>query len=283
MPRAKKSPPAPAPPVDARPNIAASGRGRRHLIVLVAVLALGGGAVLLLAQSRRPAVAGIRVVESYPHDPRAFSQGLAFHDGQLYEGTGQTGQSALRRVELKTGRVLQQHRLDRRLFGEGVTILDGKIYQLTWKAGVCFVYDLKTFREVGRFRYPGEGWGLTHNGRQLILSDGSSTLRFIDPTTFRVVRRVYVKHQRRALTDLNELEYVDGEILANVWRKDYIARINPETGVVVGWIDLRSLYPPSRRASVEHVLNGIAYDADGKRLLVTGKNWPRLYHIELTP
>lgn len=252
----------------------------RWLLVAVAV-GLAGGAVWLFARERSPGIYGYRVIETYPHDGRAYCQGLVIADGELYEGTGRKGQSTLRRVDLETGRVLQQHALDRRHFGEGITVLDDRIYQLTWKAGICYVYDRETFREIKRFRYDGEGWGLTHDGTHLIMSDGSSRLQFRDPETFQVVRRAWVRSSGRAVTNLNELEFVEGEILANVWRKDYIARIDPRSGNVHGWIDLSNLYPPRQRRDREHVLNGIAYDADARRLFVTGKNWPKLYEIRV--
>jgi glutamine cyclotransferase len=202
---------------------------------------------------------------------------LVYVDGVLYEGTGGWGRSSLRKVELETGRVLRWRMLDPRFFGEGITIMGNRIYQLTWRAGVGIVYDKTTFRQLGWFRYGGQGWGLTNDGRHLIMSDGSPTLRFLDPQTFRVVRQLSVRSEGRHVRRLNELEYVRGEILANIWKKDYIARISPTTGQVTGWIDLRHLgpRPPHREA----VLNGIAYDAHRNRLLVTGKNWPRLFEI----
>jgi len=221
------------------------------------------------------------VVNEFKHDHHAYTQGLVFADGFLYEGTGKLGESTLRKTELKSGKVLRSHSLDRRMFGEGITIWGDQIIQLTWRSHVAIVYDKETFRELHRFRYSGEGWGLTHNGTHLIMSDGSSTLRFLDPKTFKVVRRLLVHNQGRRLGHLNELEYVGGEILANIWTEDWIARISPETGRVTGWINLRGLLPG--RTGRDAVLNGIAYDPEGNRLFVTGKNWPTLFEIRVTP
>lgn len=228
-----------------------------------------------------PAVYGYEIVNTYPHDPGAFCQGLAIDGGHLYEGTGERGRSTLRKVELETGRVLQQVSLDRRFFGEGITVWDQRIYQLTWQAGVGFVYDEETFTEISRFRVRGEGWGLTHDGTHLILSNGSPTLQFIDPKTFRVVRRLNVRDRGNWVRDLNELEYAGGAILANVWTTDRIAWISPKTGNVDAWIDLQGLRPPETRRDPDSVLNGIAYDPETKRLFVTGKHWPKLFEIRI--
>jgi glutamine cyclotransferase len=228
-----------------------------------------------------PAVAGFEVVAVYPHDPNAFTQGLAIEGGQLYEGTGLYGQSTIRKVDLTTGRVEKQRPINPMYFGEGIAILGGHLYELTWQNGVGIVYDLATFNQQRTFQYAGEGWGLTQDGKQLILSDGSSKLKFLDPQTFAVVREIDVRDHGAPVTKLNELEYVDGEIWSNVWYDDRIARISPATGEVLGWVDLSALYPKSARGS-EAVLNGIAYDAAAKRLFVTGKNWPQLYEIRVT-
>lgn len=236
----------------------------------------------LFARDQGPTIHGYRVVNAYPHDASAYTQGLVIDNGNLYEGTGREGTSTLRRVDLTSGKVLQQHAMDGRQFGEGITVMGDRIYQLTWKARTCYVYDRQTFRELNRFRYDGQGWGLTHNGKHLIMSDGSSGLRFIDPDTFKVVRTVWVRSGGRAITNLNELEYINGEIFANIWYKDVIARIDPETGNVNSWIDLTNLYPLRKRRDRECVLNGIAWDAENKRLFVTGKYWPKLYEIEVT-
>jgi glutaminyl-peptide cyclotransferase len=230
--------------------------------------------------ARRAVPATFEVVAAYPHDPDAFTQGLAVEAGQLYEGTGQYGASTLRRVDLATGRPEKQRALGPRYFGEGIAILDGLVYQLTWQNGVVVVYDLETFEVERTMEYEGEGWGLTHDGRQLIMSDGSATIRFRDPQTFAVTREIEVRADGVAVPKLNELELIDGEIWANIWYDDRIARISPETGEVLGFIDLSALYPQRARSS-EAVLNGIAYDAAAKRLFVTGKNWPQLYEIEI--
>lgn len=226
-------------------------------------------------------VVGYRIVNTYPHDPRAFTQGLVFADGVLYEGTGLRGQSSLKKVDLKTGNILQARQLPARFFGEGITIYGNRVIQLTWRARVGFVYDMQTFQLLDTFNYPTEGWGITHDGRSLIMSDGTSTLYFLDPQTFREVDRLEVHTRDGPVSRLNELEYVQGEIYANVWKTDRIARISPQTGEVVGWIDLEGLLRPEDRNSRIDVLNGIAYDAKNDRLFVTGKLWPKLFEIEL--
>jgi glutamine cyclotransferase len=254
---------------------------RRYVIWLAALFGVAGICVVwVLARDGVPPTQGYRVVHVYPHDPDAYTQGLIFTDGHLYESTGKYGESSLRKVELQTGRVVQSRALARDLFAEGITAWENRIVQLTWKNQLGIVYDKESLREVQRFRYSGEGWGLTHDGTHLIVSDGSATLRFLDPQTFRLARRLLVKSRGRRVGNLNELEYVRGEILANVWYQDYIARISPRTGEVVGWIDLSRLLP--ERRDTEAVLNGIAHDAEGNRLFVTGKNWPKLFEIELT-
>ncbi|HWS53301.1 MAG TPA: glutaminyl-peptide cyclotransferase, partial [Pyrinomonadaceae bacterium] len=197
------------------------------------------------------------------------------------ESTGQYGESTLRRVDLKTGKVLKQVAVPPQFFGEGLTLFGGKLYQLTWQGKRGFVYDPATFEKKGEFKYDGEGWGLTHDGESLILSDGTNQLRFIDPQTFRVTRTVSVFDGGRPLRDLNELEYVRGEIYANIWHDDRIVRLDPRTGKVLGWIDLRGIIPRSELSDEEAVLNGIAYDEAGDRLFVTGKLWPKLFEIKL--
>jgi glutamine cyclotransferase len=264
--------------------MSAPSAARRHLKWLAAgLVAAAAVAVATWAQlgtSRSPANAEFKVVAAYPHDPAAFTQGLAVEAGKLYEGTGQYGASTIRRVDLTSGRPEKQRALGPRYFGEGIAILDGLLYQLTWQNGVVVVYDLETFEVERTVEYTGEGWGLTHDGDQLIMSDGSATLRFRDPQTFAVTRELEVRHDGVPVSRLNELEYVDGEIWANIWYDDRIARISPADGRVLGFIDLTTLYPQSARGS-EAVLNGIAYDAAAKRLFVTGKNWPQLYEIEV--
>ncbi|WP_375767240.1 glutaminyl-peptide cyclotransferase [Archangium gephyra] len=245
--------------------------------------------VLACRNERPPAppavtpVSGFTVVQSWPHDPNAYTQGLVYRDGKLYEGTGLNGQSSLREVELETGAVLRRHPLERQYFGEGIALFKGRLYQLTWRSQVGFIYDAATFQQVGRFEYPTEGWGLTDDGTSLIMSDGTSTLRFLDPATLAVRRTVRVTDAGREISLLNELEFVKGELYANVYMQNDIARIDPATGRVTGWIHLTGLLAPEDQTGNEDVLNGIAYDAARDRLLVTGKRWPRLFHIRLVP
>jgi glutamine cyclotransferase len=219
-----------------------------------------------------------------PHDPQAFTHGLDFADGVLYEGTGLYGASSLRRVELESGRVLQQHDLDAAYFGEGISVLGDRIYQLTWQNGVGFVYDRESFQPVQQFSYPTEGWGLTHDGEQLILSDGTATLYFLDPATLQETGRVTVTLAGERVTRLNELEYVDGKVLANVWQTDSVLRIDPATGQVDGIYDFTGLLSqaPPFTGTVD-VLNGIAFEEQSGRLFVTGKLWPALFEVELVP
>jgi glutaminyl-peptide cyclotransferase len=228
-------------------------------------------------------VSGFEIVQSWPHDSHAFTQGLVYRDGRLYEGTGLNGESSLREVTLETGQVLRRHELERSYFGEGLALFGGKLYQLTWLSHVGFIYDAATFQPLGQFSYTGEGWGLTDDGSSLIMSDGTSTLRFLDPVTLQVQHTVTVKDEGRAISRLNELEYVKGEIYANVWQTDLIARIDPSTGLVKGWIDLTGLLAEDQRSGDEDVLNGIAYDAATDRLWLTGKLWPRLFQIRIVP
>lgn len=255
----------------------------RNLVLLVATACLISSATTAQTADRpaAPEVYGYEIVNTYSHDPQAFCQGLAIVDGVLYEGTGQYGRSTLRKVELETGKVLQEAALDQRLFGEGIAVWDQRIYQLTWQAGFGIICDRESFQEVGRFPIRGEGWGLTHDGKHLILSNGSATLQFLDPKTFRVVRRLDVRDQGAWVRNLNELEYADGAILANVWTTNRIAWISPQTGNVTAWIDLAGLAPPEVRNDPDAVLNGIAYDPPTKRLFVTGKNWPKLFEIRV--
>jgi glutamine cyclotransferase len=226
---------------------------------------------------------GYRVIHNFPHDPQAFTQGLVYADGHLYESTGLNGHSTLRMDDLETGRVLQSLSLPSQYFGEGLTEWGSTLIQLTWQAHTAFVYDRFSFRQLRTFHYEGEGWGLTQDGKDLILSDGSATLRFLDPVTAREVRHVVVKDRGSPVQQLNELEFVHGQIYANIWHSDRIARISPANGKVLGWIDLSGLLPASQRSDPEAVLNGIAYDAVHDRLFVTGKLWPRLFEIKIIP
>jgi glutaminyl-peptide cyclotransferase len=239
-----------------------------------------GNATGPLAQ---PVLYGYEVANVFPHDANSFTQGLIFYNGVLIESAGQYGVSTLRRVELETGRVLKKVAVPPQYFAEGVTLLGGKLYQLTWEHGRGFIYDAETFEKTGEFRYDGQGWGLTTDGQSLILSDGTSRLRFIAPEDFRVTRAINVAEAGRPIRELNELEYVKGEVWANVWHDDRIARIDPATGRVVGWIDLSGLLPQREKSGDEAVLNGIAYDERGDRLFVTGKLWPKLFEIRIKP
>jgi glutaminyl-peptide cyclotransferase len=225
-------------------------------------------------------VYGYQVVRSYPHDRAAFTQGLIVKNGFFYEGTGMNGQSGLRKVRIETGEVLQVQPLAEHYFGEGITEFNGAIYQLTWKNGVGFVYDAATFALQRRFSYKGEGWGLTHDGTRLIMSDGTARLRLLDPATLQETGGLTVRDAGRPVPQLNELEFISGEIFANVWGSQRIVRISPTDGRVTGWIDLAGLLSPAERANAD-VLNGIAYDAATDRLFVTGKWWPRVFEIKL--
>jgi glutaminyl-peptide cyclotransferase len=260
------------------------GRAMAVLAIIVAGLALRAQSPVAgpPAGSKVPQY-GFTVMKAYPHDPTAFTQGLEFKDGVLYEGTGLKGHSAVRRVELETGKVLQQVTLHPDYFGEGITLTGGKVFELTWQTHFGFVYDARTLRLVRQFSYFGEGWGLTHDSVGLIMSDGTSSLRFFEPTRFHEVRKLKVMDGASAIGNLNELEWVKGEIWANVWQSDYIARISPKTGQVLGWINLKGLSGPAAPAKADAVLNGIAYDSAGDRLFVTGKLWPKVFEITLKP
>ena len=226
---------------------------------------------------------GYKVVHSYYHDNDAFTQGLFFDGGLLYEGTGQEAGSSLREVELGTGKVLRQLNLDPSLFGEGITLFNGRIFQVTWRNKVGFVYDKASFSVIKRIYFQTEGWGLATVEKRIVMSDGSNVLYFFDPEMFNVVSRIEVYDNEKKVDQLNELEYINGEIWANIWQSDLIARIDPVSGRVNSYIDLSSLFPePERREFSADVLNGIAYDAAGKRIFVTGKRWPKLYEISIT-
>ncbi len=257
-------------------------RRTRHLVSFVAL------ATILIpptapAQEFQPKLYGYRVVRVYPHDPNAFTQGLIYLDGRLYESTGLRGRSSLRAFDFKTGAVVRQFDLSDQLFGEGLTNWRDTLVQLTWTAQTGFVYDRKTFRLLKTFHYDGDGWGLTQDGVNLILSDGSSVLRFLDPSTFQIVKRITVSDLGKEVHNLNELEYVRGSIYANVWQTDRIAIISPKNGRVDAWIDLAGLRPITTSGDAEAVLNGIAFDSSHDRLFVTGKLWPDIFQIELVP
>jgi glutaminyl-peptide cyclotransferase len=227
-------------------------------------------------------VYGYKVVHVYPHDTGAYTEGLFYKDGYLYESTGEAGSSTVRKVELESGETVQRHNLPARYFGEGIIDWKGRLVQLTWQSQTGFVYDLASFTLQHTFGYTGEGWALTRDDKHLYMSDGTPVLRVLDPETLQVVRRIRVTADGAPVTYLNELEWVDGEIYANVWLTDRIARIDPTSGHVVGWIDLTGLLDVSRLPNpVDDVLNGIAWDAKHKRLFVTGKRWPKLFEIKL--
>jgi glutaminyl-peptide cyclotransferase len=225
-------------------------------------------------------VLGVKVLKTYPHDPHAFTQGLEYFDGVLYESTGETGQSSVRKVDLESGKVLQKTDLGAEYFGEGLTIFREKIYQLTWLSKVGFVYDLRSFRKLREFHYYGEGWGLAHDGSHLILSDGTNTLRYLDPETAEVVSTIEVYEGKQAVTNLNELEYIGNEIYANVWHSNRIARIDPASGQVRAWIACSAIAEQEQKEP-EGVLNGIAFDAARHRLFITGKDWAHLFEIHV--
>jgi glutaminyl-peptide cyclotransferase len=224
-----------------------------------------------------------QVVHVYPHDRYAFTEGLEYHDGFLYESTGLNGRSSLRKVRLETGEVVQQIPLDSRYFGEGITIIGSRIVQLTYTTEVGFVYNLSDFKTQRQFTYKGEGWSLTHNATSIFMDDGTDEIRIWDPATLAERRRIKVHDGPRAINNVNELEYVDGELYANIWQTDRIARISPTTGAILGWIDMSGLLTAKYRNGAEDVLNGIAYDSVHKRLFVTGKLWSNLFEVKIVP
>ena len=244
-----------------------------------------GGREILTASSLQaaPAVYGYEVLHTYPHAQDAFTQGLIFLDGVLYESTGLNGKSSVRKVKLETGEVLQKHDVDARYFGEGLTAWQGSLIQLTWQTRIGFVYDLSTFTQKRTFAYLGEGWGLTHDATRLIMSDGTANLRFLDPATLTETGHVVVTDRNQPVNRLNELEFIKDEVYANVWGTDSIVRIAPATGQITGWINLAGLLPRADRTPSADVLNGIAYDAVRDRLFVTGKQWPKLFEVRLVP
>jgi len=235
---------------------------------------------------------GYEVVNTYKHDSQAFTQGLVFYNGFLYESTGQHGKSTLRKVRLEDGDVVKKRKLNEDYFAEGLTIFNDKIYQLTWQEYTCFVYDVNSFEPTAELKYSGEGWGLANDGTNLIMSDGSHIIRFVNPANFQNVRTITVTHDGKPLYRLNELEYVKGEIWANIWHSEdpqvlgkpnTIARIDPSSGKIVGWIDLNGISPEDVQRNQENTLNGIAYDAQSDRIFVTGKQWKKLFEIKIKP
>jgi glutamine cyclotransferase len=251
-----------------------SGTRRPAVVIGTAAVILCGAAV-----GAQTPVCGYQVVHTYPHDAAAYTQGLLYAGGQLFESTGLYGQSSLRRVELENGDVLQSIDLEPDDFGEGLALWDGRLIQLTWEEHTAYVWDAETFASMGSFTYTGQGWGLTHDGRRLIMSNGSSVLAFRDPETFAELGSIGVVDDGSPVTSLNELEWIRGEVFANRYLTDLIARIDPDTGEVIAWIDLTGLLDPVPPGT--GVLNGIAWDDDGERLFVTGKLWPSLFEIEL--
>ncbi|ADW67143.1 glutaminyl-peptide cyclotransferase [Granulicella tundricola] len=228
-------------------------------------------------------VQSYKVVRTYPHSTASYTEGFFYLNGLFYEGTGLTGHSQLLVVKPETGKPVQQLDLPPELFGEGIVDWGPNLYEWTWKSHTCFVYDRATLHKIGQLSYDGEGWGMTRDEHNLITSDGSTRLSFRDPASFKVVRQIAVKDGAEAVSQLNELEYIHGEIYANVWHSDRIARISPQDGHVIAWIDLTGLLPADQRVDAESVLNGIAYDAQHDRLFVTGKQWPKIFEIKALP
>ena len=252
-------------------------------VILVAVAILGFG-VGTTAQRKPAPVQNYKLIATFPHDTSSFTQGLVFAgNGQIYESTGLEGESTLRLVEIATGKTLQRIDVPRQYFAEGLAMVGDELIQLTWRHQLGFVYDRRTFKQKRTFPYKSEGWGIAYDGKaQLVMSDGSDTLTFLDPKTFAAIRTLRVQDAGKAVANLNELEWVDGEIWANVWTTDRIARISPNTGVVNAWIDLSALFPMAQRIPPADVLNGIAYDRATRRIFITGKKWPRLYQITVS-
>jgi len=256
--------------------LCACGKGLNSGSVPLSPVASGNG-------SEPPVRYSYEVINTWPHDPAAFTQGLVFRNGEFMESTGLNGRSTLRDVDLQSGRVLKKKSLSAEFFGEGLAMIGEKAFQLTWKGGKGFIYDAATFESLGEFSYDGEGWGLTTDGKLLVLSDGTNRIRFIDPVSFVVVRTIDVSVSGKPLEHLNELEWIKGEIFANVWRTDTVVRIDPATGIVRGIIDFSHLLAPEKRGAETDVLNGIAYDPDRDKLYVTGKFWPEVFEVKLKP
>ena len=257
-------------------------RGLLCISLLTAVLTIISCSSTPVSQESKPAaVYTYKIINVYPHDRNAFTEGLVFENGNMYEGTGQLGRSSLRRVKLETGEVLQARQLSDKDFGEGITIYGDKIIQLTWQSGKGFIYDKNSFKLLNEFSYSTEGWGITTDGKRLIMSDGSSNLYFLDPETFKVTGSIKVHYNDNPVSGINELEYVNGRIYANIWYTDRIAIIDPGNGRVTGWIDLTGLLASQGYNGPADILNGIAYDAKSDRLFVTGKYWPLLFEIKV--
>ncbi len=253
------------------------------LPLLALLIACGIFAQTATKKSASVPVYTYQIVHSYPHDRSAFTEGLEYHDGFLYESTGLNRRSSLRKVRLETGEVVQQIPLADKYFGEGIAILGDQIAQLTYQTEVGFIYSLKDFHLLRQFTYKGEGWALTHTATTVYMDDGTDEIRLWDPKTLAERRRIKVHDGARSINNVNELEYVEGELYANIWQTDRIARISPTTGAITGWIDMTGLLSPMYRNGTEDVLNGIAYDAVHKRLFVTGKLWPNLFEVKIVP
>lgn len=261
---------------------------RSYKILIPVIILLIFGCVILsyfliIRNTPESGLYGYRIVNTFEHDPNAFTQGLVWENGYLCEGTGLPGHSTLRKVELETGKVVKSINLPAEYFGEGITIFEDKIIQLTYLSNVGFVYDKETFQKLREFHYPHEGWGITHDGERLITSDGTPTLYFLDPQTFEIISSVDIYYDNNLLWDINELEFIDGRIYANIWPTDRIAIIEPQTGKVTALVDLTGLLTGRDRPRNVDVLNGIAYDPENRRLFVTGKYWPKLFEIKLIP
>ncbi len=261
----------------------------RPLKVFIPVLVITISGIILVLyfrnshNSQASNLYSYKIVNTFAHDPNSFTQGLVWENGYLYEGTGLSGRSTLRKIELETGKVVQSVELPVKFFGEGITIFEDKIIQLTYLSKVGFVYDKETFKLLREFNYPTEGWGLTHDGNNLIMSDGTPTLYFLNPETFERISSINIHHNNNLLWGLNELEFIDGQIYCNIWPTDRIAIIELKTGQVTALIDLKGLLDRQDRSRLVDVLNGIAYDPANRRLFVTGKLWPKLFEIKLIP
>jgi len=257
------------------------------ILVIVVIIVLSASILVIFNSNNASAKSTAtyytyNIVNTYPHDTNAFTEGLVYSDGFLYESTGLNGASSLRCVDLTTGNVLQEYTLPTQYFGEGIAVVNNTIIQLTWQSNIGFIYNKTTFAVLGNFTYPTQGWGLTYDGKNLIMSDGSDRLYFLNPTTFQQTGQIQVHDGNTSVVNINSLDYINGEVYANIWLTNTIAVINPETGQVKAWIDLTGL-PDENNSNPEAVLNGIAYDQQNNRLFVTGKAWPNLYQIKLIP
>jgi glutamine cyclotransferase len=259
---------------------------KRILCVLTVIIIATCAAIVVFAlnspRTAEPQVYSYTIVNTYPHDRNAFTEGLLIDDGVLYESTGLYGSSSLRRVELETGKVLQTYTLSPQYFGEGIAAYEGKIIQLTWQSQMGFVYDESSFESLQEFEYSTEGWGITYDGSHLIMSDGTSKLYFLDPENFQKTGQIEVHDPAGSIDNLNELEYIKGDVYANIWMEERIAIINPQTGQIKGWINMTGLQS-TQNQDMNDVLNGIAFDEKADRLFVTGKRWSQLFEIKLIP